>query len=207
MNGASGRRLGRLRHAPGGWARAWQTSLCSAARCNLHRRPGPLRRRNAGLTRQHGLPRRGPGVHHLAPERIRRHTSCFVHAPGWGPRRPRSRRRSQPTVHGRSRMPLRAFALVLSCAWALFAAVPPVAAATASGTPAEDSPRGQADARPGAPATAAAKAATPGALPARKSHLRFRGPDSTCGCTCASGGTTERAIQEAHETRERAARR
>jgi hypothetical protein len=108
-------------------------------------------------------------------------------------------------------MPSIASALLLSCAWALAAAVQPAAATTAAaGTPAQAWPRGQADASQGAPAPAnAATAATtpPGALPARKSHLRFKGPDSACGCTCASGGTTERAIQEAHEARQSAARR
>ena len=38
----------------------------------------------------------------------------------------------------------------------------------------------------------------------RKSRLKFRGPDGTCACTCASGGITEEQIRKAQETRERA---
>ncbi len=40
----------------------------------------------------------------------------------------------------------------------------------------------------------AAKASVP---PSRKSRLKFRTADGTCACTCASGGISESAIQQA----------
>ncbi len=36
----------------------------------------------------------------------------------------------------------------------------------------------------------------------RTPRLKFRGSDGTCGCTCASGGTSEADIQKAQEARE-----
>lgn len=38
----------------------------------------------------------------------------------------------------------------------------------------------------------------------KSSRLKFRGPDGTCACTCASGGITEEQIRKAQEARERA---
>lgn len=40
--------------------------------------------------------------------------------------------------------------------------------------------------------------------PGQKSRLKFRGPDGTCACTCASGGITEEQIRKAQEERDRA---
>jgi hypothetical protein len=73
----------------------------------------------------------------------------------------------------------------------------------------------EAQANPVDPAAKPAVSTAPGALIAgndsgkqeeKKGRLRFRTTDGTCACTCASGGTSEQAIQKSQEARERADR-
>jgi hypothetical protein len=74
------------------------------------------------------------------------------------------------------------------------AAFPAAAAQTSSSLPAAKRP-----------VAGSVSMAVRGEKPAgQKARLRFRGPDGTCACTCASGGITEEQIRKAQEARERA---
>ncbi len=74
-------------------------------------------------------------------------------------------------------------------------ASPMVEAEAATHSPAAET----SDSTANAPKTAAREQTTKG--PRKSKRLRFRGPDGTCACDCASGGISEADIRKSQEAR------